>query len=115
MRVRYEGPDEARDVAVPGGFLHCPSGEWVDLAAACDETGIPVHHAELATLGLAGQAGWTVELDEHTPLERPADSAVKKAWVAYAVEQGMEPDLAQASTRNQLAALYPVDDQETQP
>lgn len=44
MHVRYTGPDQARDLALPGGFITFPQGEWVDIDAACDTASIARHH-----------------------------------------------------------------------
>lgn len=47
----------------------------------------------------------------------PRRSASKRAWVAYAVDQGMAPSDAEALTRNQLADQYlnPPPDPESDP
>lgn len=39
-------------------------------------------------------------------VERPAKSASKADWVAYAVSQGAEQAEAEAKTRDELAALF---------
>lgn len=44
MQVRYTGPDDQRDLALPGGFLTFPRRVWVDLDEACDAAGIARHH-----------------------------------------------------------------------
>lgn len=64
MRVRYTGPDAARDLACPGGCIHCPAGEWVDVNEALAAAGIDPAHGLPVVLGLAGQADWAVELDQ---------------------------------------------------
>lgn len=39
-------------------------------------------------------------------VERPAKSANKAAWVAFAVSQGVEQDVAEAYSKDDLIALY---------
>ncbi|MFE7273037.1 hypothetical protein [Streptomyces sp. NPDC057623] len=57
-------------------------------------------------------SGWRcVEPDpepepEPTVLERPAKSASKADWKAYAVQEGMDEAEADAATRDELAAKY---------
>lgn len=46
--------------------------------------------------------------------ERPANSAAKTKWVAYAKANGMAEDEAEAATRDELVALFPETD-ETDP
>lgn len=67
MRVRYMGPDAARDLAVPGGCIPCPAGEWVDVLETLAATGIDPAHGLPAVLGLVGQSDWAVELDDTKP------------------------------------------------
>lgn len=40
------------------------------------------------------------------PTEKPAQSALKPAWVAYAISQGMSEADADASTKQDLIDLY---------
>jgi hypothetical protein len=64
----------------------------------------------LAVLAEDPASGWRcVEPDaepEPEPLERPAKSASKADWKAYAVSQGMDADDADKATRDELAAKY---------
>jgi hypothetical protein len=46
------------------------------------------------------------EDDGPAALERPARSASKAEWVAYAVAQGAEQDDAEAATKDQLIERY---------
>jgi hypothetical protein len=43
---------------------------------------------------------------EEKPVERPALTARKPEWVRYAVAQGMEPDDAEALTKQDLIDKY---------
>ena len=40
------------------------------------------------------------------PLKRPADTAAKPQWVAWAVHNGADPDDADAATKNDLIEKY---------
>ncbi|MEV8432001.1 hypothetical protein ACWHLZ_28055 [Streptomyces chartreusis] len=55
-------------------------------------------------------SGWRcVEPDpepEPVILERPAKSASKADWKAYAIQEGMDEDEADKATRDELAAKY---------
>ncbi|MFJ1869961.1 hypothetical protein [Streptomyces chartreusis] len=55
-------------------------------------------------------SGWRcVEPDpepEPAVLERPAKSASRADWKAYAVQEGMDEDEADKATRDELAARY---------
>ncbi|MBT2505153.1 hypothetical protein J7I98_04420 [Streptomyces sp. ISL-98] len=45
--------------------------------------------------------------EEHAgPLERPVKSASKADWKAYVISQGMDDEVADKATRDELAALY---------
>lgn len=61
MRVRYAGEAEAKDLAVPGGFIHFPRMEWVDIEAEAERLGIPVEHAQIAARGVVKQDDWQLE------------------------------------------------------
>ena len=66
---------------------------------------------ELSSLADDAGSDWRREADplaDEVPPEpkRPAKSASKADWVAYAVSQGAEEDDATAATRDELAALY---------
>lgn len=74
MRVRYSGPDAARDLLVPGGCIVCPTGEWVDVQGALTAGGIDPVHGLPAVLGLTGQPDWSVELDAPTAVKPVADA-----------------------------------------
>lgn len=52
MKVRYTGDDEARDLALSGGFIVFPRMQWVDIEEAAEEAGIAAHHLKLAVKGL---------------------------------------------------------------
>ncbi|MFE0132396.1 hypothetical protein ACFWY6_12610 [Streptomyces sp. NPDC059037] len=64
----------------------------------------------LAALAEDPASGWLcVEPDtepEPVVLERPAKSASKADWKAYAISQGMDEEAADAATRDELAARY---------
>ncbi|MFC9847789.1 hypothetical protein ACFWFF_01565 [Streptomyces sp. NPDC060223] len=60
-----------------------------------------------------GEGGWHVvnapaPEPEAAPvvLERPAKSASKADWKAYAVQEGLDEDEAEKATRDDLAARY---------
>ena len=61
MRLRYVGPDEARDVALPGGFVRCPRMEWVDLVAEAEAAHIPADHALVVARSLISEPDWQSE------------------------------------------------------
>lgn len=44
--------------------------------------------------------------EDPEPLARPAKSASKADWVAYAVQEGQSEEDATKATRDELAALY---------
>lgn len=52
MRYRYVGPDEARFLAVSGGGIEFPQGEWVDPVEVAQVTGIDPLHLEIVLAGL---------------------------------------------------------------
>lgn len=52
MRVRYIGPDAARDLAFPGGCITFDAGKWQDIGDALAGASIPAHHAEIVVRGL---------------------------------------------------------------
>lgn len=58
-----------------------------------------------------GEGGWyMVDEPKAAPepevLERPAKSASKADWKAYAVQEGMDEEEADKATRDELAAKY---------
>lgn len=65
----------------------------------------------LSDLVARGEGGWH-RLDEALAepgpvvLERPAKSASKADWVAYAVQEGADQAEAEGKTRDELAALF---------
>ncbi|MFB7029669.1 MULTISPECIES: hypothetical protein [unclassified Streptomyces] len=68
---------------------------------------------ELEQLAADPSSGWRAVADEspapaapEDPAERPAKSAVKAAWVDYAVAQGADPDEAEAATKDDLIEAY---------
>lgn len=67
---------------------------------------------QYAALASDPESGWRcVEPDpvpepEPVVLERPAKSASKADWLAYAVQEGMDEDEAEKATRDELAARY---------
>ncbi|MFD8685367.1 hypothetical protein [Streptomyces sp. NPDC059651] len=70
---------------------------------------------ELAELAADSNSGWHLEADPNAvePLpevKRPAKSASKADWVAYAISQGASEKDATTATRDELAAAY-VDDE----
>lgn len=74
--------------------------------------------AELEALAADPATAWHVEEPEPEPfevvpievkpavLERPAKSASKADWKAYALQEGMDEDEAEKATRDELAAKY---------
>ncbi|AEA27918.1 hypothetical protein Psed_5791 [Pseudonocardia dioxanivorans CB1190] len=62
----------------------------------------------LAGLGLIAAVDVPTPPADDAP-KRPANSASKAAWVAYAVELGMDPDEAAELNRDQLAERFPVE------
>lgn len=67
---------------------------------------------ELETLAADPATAWHVEESEPAPepepvvLERPAKSASKADWKAYAIQEGMDEAEAEKATRDELAAKY---------
>lgn len=62
-----------------------------------------------ALQGMAEEYGITVQADpepEPVELERPAKSASKTDWAAYAVSQGLDAEAADKATRDELARRY---------
>jgi hypothetical protein len=51
-RVRYRGDDEARNLALPGGFIRFDRMQWVDVEAAAADAGIGAHHVPVVLAGL---------------------------------------------------------------
>lgn len=43
---------------------------------------------------------------EHEPVSLPAETAPKRSWVDYAVAQGADPAVADATTKADLIAQY---------
>lgn len=75
MHVRYTGTDQARDLALPGGFIRFEHGQWVDLPAACDAAGIGLHHLEI----IVPQLGPDWETADTPPTKRaPRKRAPRK-------------------------------------
>lgn len=71
----------------------------------------PGSNEETALAALAGDpaSGWRCtdgQPPAAEPVKRPARSASKTDWVAYAVTQGASEEDATAATRDELAALY---------
>lgn len=66
MKLRYNGSDDARDLAVAGGFLQFPRGEWVDIEDTAAKTGIAVDHALIVARAVAEQDDWESD-DEPKP------------------------------------------------
>ncbi|WP_405956113.1 hypothetical protein [Streptomyces phaeochromogenes] len=67
---------------------------------------------ELDALAADPASGWHVEESGPEPepepivLERPAKSASKADWKAYAIQEGMDEAEAEKATRDELAAKY---------
>lgn len=66
---------------------------------------------ELEALAADPATAWRVEeseQDEPEPvvLERPAKSASKADWKAYAVQEGLDEEEAEKATRDELAATF---------
>lgn len=64
MRVRYVGPEDAIELAVPGACLTFPRGKWLDPEKVALAASVPVHHLDII-LGSLGEA-WEIE-DESKP------------------------------------------------
>ena len=71
MRVRYVGPDQGRDLAVPGGVIQFEKGEWVDVVAACEAALIPPRHLEVIVPGLGDH--WEIDLKQTKTKAAKAD------------------------------------------
>ncbi|WP_328846122.1 hypothetical protein [Streptomyces sp. NBC_00258] len=66
---------------------------------------------ELEALAADPASAWHVEESEQGEpesivLERPAKSASKADWKAYALQEGMDEEEAEKATRDELAAKY---------
>jgi hypothetical protein len=59
-----------------------------------------------AALAADPASGWHVAAPDPVRLARPAKSASKTDWVAYAVQEGMDAGDADKATRDELAARY---------
>lgn len=71
MKIKYSGADDSRDLAVRGGFIVCPRGEWVDVEEAAASTGIPVDHAVIVAREVVKQDDW--ESDESKKTAKRGD------------------------------------------
>lgn len=100
MRIRYIGTFPV-ELAFPGGAIPFEPGQELDIDEALDDAGIARHHLEIVTRGLAGQPDWLVLEGD---VERPADSATKATWVAFAVAHGFDEKAAKALTKGDLIA-----------
>lgn len=76
MRLRYIGPDEARDVALPGGFIRCPRMKWVDFVAEAEQAHIPAEHAQVIARALIGEPDW--ESESHKKAARTRNETDKE-------------------------------------
>lgn len=65
---------------------------------------------EYAALAEDPSSGWRCSEPDPEPepvvLERPAKSASKADWKAYALQEGLDEDDAEKATRDELAAKY---------
>lgn len=104
MHVTYHGT-ETRQLAFPGGTIAFEPGQTIDLAVALEAIHVPAHHIEIAVRGLEGQDLWSVG---EPLIDRPADSAGKAKWVAYARQNGWAAAAAKKATRDELAAAFPA-------
>lgn len=68
--------------------------------------------AQFAALAADESSGWRCSEPDPGPesdpvvLERPAKSASKADWKAYAIQEGMDEGEAEKATRDELAATY---------
>lgn len=94
MRYRYTGPDEVRELAIPGAFIQFPRMKWVDPASAAQEAGVDPRHLEviLPNLGEDWQAEGPVKAARTR--KRNAAEADQQADAVDAVEDEtpVEPD-----------------------
>lgn len=74
MRIRYVGTDDARDLAVAGGFLHFPRLEWVDVEEEAARTGIAVDHAVIVARSVVKQDDWESESAKKAAKTRSANA-----------------------------------------
>lgn len=73
MKVRYRGPEEAIDLALPGACLTFPRLKWLDPAKLADEAGVPAHHLDVI-LGALGD-DWETDDDKKTTAKSATPSA----------------------------------------
>ena len=109
-------PNNTYHVAWPAVAVQLESGKEKVLQQGDKvPAGVTEEHASLlasfGALVLAPTAAASTAT-EAAPLSdgtRPADSAKKAVWVAYAVTQGMTEEDAKASTVSQLAERFPAE------
>lgn len=70
MRIRYTGDSQGKDLALSGGCIHFPRGEWVDLTAQAEAAHVRVEHAEIAARSLG--ADWEIEAPKKSKKTDPA-------------------------------------------
>jgi hypothetical protein len=85
------------------GTIHIVEGE-----GAVIEIALPLHEAIADRLakGYIRRVNADGSPFEEKPVERPTLTARKPEWVRYAVAQGMEPDDAEALTKQDLIDKY---------
>lgn len=66
MRVRYTGPEEAVDLALPGACIQFERLTWLDLEEACEAAGIDPAHAAIAARGLKTSPVWEIDTKTKT-------------------------------------------------
>lgn len=54
MRIKWNGADEARDLAYPGGVVVCPRGKWVDVDKEAAAAGVAPEHLLIVARSVAG-------------------------------------------------------------
>lgn len=99
MKFRYVGPEDQVDLSIPGAFISCPRGQWIDPVEAAEAVYVPADHMQVVVLGLVDSPDWEVE---GVATSRPVESAAKAAWVAFAVAQGWTEADAKKATKAEL-------------
>lgn len=70
MRIKYSGSDESRDLAVRGGCIVCPRGQWVDVEKEAAKVGIDVAHAVIVARSVDGD-DWEIDVKKSTEPAKP--------------------------------------------
>lgn len=106
MRIRYVGPDEARDLAVDGGPIRCERLQWVDIPAVAEREHLDVDAAIDAAKRAVKSDDW-----EHEGAKKAARSrkAAKKTTPGEQIIEDDAPTAVEAV--QQTADADPGDEQ----